>query len=151
MLAQLCARLKGESAEHMPFQSSSLPLDPGGKYLQIFTCSDKVSSTSTKAGVLGLEARWLGHPPWRRWGWAGRRICGGRVGREGPSRLWAWCERNLGDERGRGLTGGRGGVCSWRPSPSVGLGQMLNPRWYLEAFASASLVHAFVHLGPQEA
>ena len=55
----------------------------------MFTSWETIVWLKHSGSVLRLEVRRLGHPSWRRWGWAGRRIFGGREEREGHSRLWS--------------------------------------------------------------
>ena len=56
--------------------------------LLMFTSWEKMVWLKHSGSVVRLEVRRLGHPSWRRWGWAGRRIFGGREERAGHSRLW---------------------------------------------------------------
>ena len=77
----------------------------------MFTSWEKMVWLKHSGSVVRLEVRRLGHPSWRRWGWAGRRIFGDREEREGHSRLWngmscVWAMSEVKDWQ----VGGRGGV-----------------------------------------
>lgn len=79
--------------------------------LLMFTSWEKMVWLKHSGSVLRLEVRRLGHPSWRRWGWVGRRIFGGREEREGHSRLWngmsrVWAMSEVKDWQ----VGGHGGV-----------------------------------------